>query len=230
MAARTTATARGAALLAPLAMLAIAGCSAEREAASAPPLTVPVAASVDAAPIGPDAPAIEHVAMVGDSITVGSRDELLEALADLGIEDVEINAESGRRMVLGGGITSGLDGIAEILADGRQPDLWVVALGTNDLANYAVEDYDDAINELLAAIPADAPLLWVDCYIDGYESRSAAFADTLRQVLAERGNATVVDWLSVSGEDGLLTDGVHPSGAGRAEFARRVAAAVREFR
>jgi len=229
MAARTTAIARGSALLAPLVLLAGAGCSAQREAESAPPPdTVAVAASVDGAPVG-SGQSIEHVAVVGDSITVGATEELLAAFAAIGVRDVEINAEQGRRMVLDGGITSGLDGIAEVLADGKEPDLWVVALGTNDLANYAVEDYDDAISELLAAIPADKPLVWVDCYVEDYKTRSAAFADTLRQVLAERGNATVVDWHSVAGEDGLLTDGVHPSGAGKAEFARRVTAAVGEY-
>ena len=45
-------------------------------------------------------------------------------------------------------------------------------------------------------------------------------------MLAERGNASVVDWYSIAGEDGVLTDGVHPSGFGRAEFARRVTDAV----
>ena len=84
------------------------------------------------------------------------------------------------------------------------PDLWVIALGTNDVANYRPEDYPAAINELLAAIPADAPVLWVDCYLDDYRDPSEQFDGVLRQVLAVRGNARVVDWASVAGEDGVL--------------------------
>jgi lysophospholipase L1-like esterase len=164
--------------------------------------------------------------MVGDSITVGSSAELGAAFDEIGFPDAEINARSGRRMVVDDGVTSGLDGIAEVLADGGQPDLWVIALGSNDVAGYAPEEYPAAIAELLAAIPGDAPIVWVDCYVSDHEDASVAFGTALRQVLAERGNATVVDWATVAREDGVLTDNVHPSGFGRGEFARRVVSAV----
>jgi lysophospholipase L1-like esterase len=227
MAARGRALARGVALVAPLITFAAAGCSADREAASAPSLdTIEVAGSVAAAPASTPGLDVDRVAIVGDSITVGSSDELVDAFAAIGLTDVEINAESGRRMVSDGTITSGLEGVAAVLEEGDAPDLWVVALGTNDVANYPVEEYAGVITELLAALPADRPVVWVDCYLEEYQTRSAAFADTLRQVLAERGNATVVDWRAIAGEDGVLTDGVHPSDFGKAEFARRVADAV----
>ena len=112
-------------------------------------------------------------------------------------------------MVADGGVTSGLDGVAEVLAEGEQPDLWVIALGTNDIANYAPEEYAGAINELLAAIPADAPIVWVDCYLTDYEDASVAFDTTLREVLAARGNATVVDW-AAAGARGRRADGQRP--------------------
>lgn len=226
MAGRRTLLARGCAVAAPLVTLAAAGCSADREASSAPPLTIEVAGSVDPTPATAPGLDVDTVAVVGDSITVGSSDQLTEAFAAIGIDDVEISAEDGRRMVSSSDITSGLDGVAEVLEDGDAPDLWVVALGTNDVANYPVEEYAEVINELLAAIPADAPVVWVDCYLEDYQTRSAAFGDTLRQVLAARGNATVVDWQSVAAGDGVLTDGVHPSGFGKTEFARVVTEAV----
>jgi lysophospholipase L1-like esterase len=229
MAGRGRAIARGFAVVAPVVTVALAGCSADREASSAPPLgTVDVAGSVPAAPptSANTVLDVDHVAMVGDSITVGSEDELAAAFAEIGLPDVEINAESGRRMISDGGITSGLDGVAQVLEDGAEPDLWVVALGTNDVANYSIEEYPEVIDELLAAIPADTPVVWVDCYVEDYQDRSLAFADTLREVLAGRGNATVVDWRSFAGEDGVLTDGVHPSDFGKVQFARRVTDAV----
>ena len=228
MAARTRAIARVAALAGPVLVVA-AGCASEREASSAPPASeVAVAGSIGAAPptSANTVVDVDTVAMVGDSITVGSTEELDEAFAGIGFPDVEIDAQSGRRMIEGDGITSGLDGIAAVLADGAEPDLWVVALGSNDVANYAPEEYPAAINELLAAIPDDVPVVWVDCYLTNYEDESMAFDATLREVLAERGNATVVDWAAVAPEDGVLADNVHPSGFGRTEFARRVADGV----
>ena len=42
--------------------------------------------------------------MVGDSITVGSQDALEAGLAALGLDDVEIDAVSGRRMLVDGTI------------------------------------------------------------------------------------------------------------------------------
>jgi lysophospholipase L1-like esterase len=229
MAVRTRAIARLAGAGAPLLVVLATGCSAEREASSAPPSSeVAVAGSVGAAPPTSANTIIDvdTVAMVGDSITVGSEDELVAAFGEIGLPDAEIDAQSGRRMVVDDGVTAGLEGIADVLADGPAPDLWVIALGSNDVAGYTVEEYPAAIGELLAAIPADAPLVWVDCYLTNYPEASAAFDATLREVLAARGNATVVDWASVAREDGVLTDNVHPSGFGRLEFARRVTGAV----
>ena len=47
--------------------------------------------------------------MVGDSITVGSMEALEQSFTTLGLDDVEIDAEGGRRMVLDGMMPSGLD-------------------------------------------------------------------------------------------------------------------------
>ena len=206
-----------------------AACSSDREAASAPPFgttagTVPTGQLPPPLATTAQAP-IDTIAMVGDSITVGSQAALEEGFGTLGLDDAVINAESGRRMISGSRISSGLEAVDEITAAGT-PDLWVVALGTNDVANYVPGDYAEVINALLADIPADAPVVWVDTYLEDYQDLSSQFNDVLRRVLAQRGNATVVDWASVAAEDGVLTDGVHPSGFGVQEFSRRVVAAV----
>ena len=128
-------------------------------------------------------------------------------------------------MVLDGMMASGLTAVSEI-ADDDPPDLWVIALGTNDVANYGPDEYRPAITELLAAVPSDAPLVWVDTYLDEHQEESATFNVELRAVLAERGRATVVDWAGIASEEGVLSDGVHPSGYGIEQFALRVAGAV----
>jgi lysophospholipase L1-like esterase len=206
-----------------------AACSSDREAASAPAFgTVP--STVPTGPLPPPLATtaqvpIDTVAMVGDSITVGSQAALEEGFGTLGLADAQVDAEVGRRMVTGVRVGSGLEAVDEISAAGP-PDLWVIALGTNDVANYLPSEYADVINALLADIPADVPVVWVDTYLEDYQDLSSQFNDVLRRVLAQRGNATVVDWASVAAEDGVLTDGVHPSGFGVQEFTRRVVAAV----
>lgn len=214
-------------------LVTVAGCSGEHsEASPAFGSVVSVEANVAAVPLtsdGYERVAIDHVAMVGDSITVGSHDELIAAFTELGLPDTVINAESGRRMTQSGSISSGLDGIADVLAAGPSPDLWVIALGSNDVASYSADETAAAINEVLAALPPDVPVVWVDTYLENYQDDSATFDDVLRQVLGARGNATVVDWASIAPEDGVLADNVHPSGFGRAEFARRVRAAVSDW-
>ena len=218
----------------PLALAAAgAGCTSERQTSAIAPFgtdnVVSVPATVPPGVATSDRISVQHVAMIGDSITVGSMTELEEAFAAIGLPEAVINAKSGRRMIMTGSVSSGLDGIAEVVDAGPAPDLWVIALGTNDVANYVPDDYAAAINELLAAIPPDDPVLWVDTYLDGYQDLSAQFDSVLRQVLAVRGNARVVDWASIAGEDGVLSDGVHPSGFGRDEFARRVSTELQSW-
>jgi lysophospholipase L1-like esterase len=221
------------ALLVPV-LLATAGCTSEHQTAAVAPFGTDNVVSVPGtvAPAAPSAEGrikVERLAMVGDSITEGSKDELEKAFAGIGLDNVEINAEGGRRMVTSSSISSGVEGIEQVLEDGATPDLWVIALGTNDVANLEPLQYADAIDEVLAALPPDAPVVWVDCYLSKFKSRSEEFDAVLREVLVARGNAKVVDWASIAGEDGVLVDGVHPSGFGRDELSRRVAETVSDW-
>jgi lysophospholipase L1-like esterase len=210
-------------VVAALCLLA-ASCSADRDAAVAPSSTAAVS---DSGPIVAAVP-VDSIAMVGDSITFGSMQALEQGFATLDLDDVEIDAEGGRRMVVDGLPTSGVDAVADI-ADEDPPDLWVIALGTNDVANYEPEEYRQAIEVLLAAVPPDVPVVWVDTYLDEYRDRSALFNVELREALAERGQSTVVDWAAIASQEGVLSDGVHPSGYGIEQFTDRVVAAVDEW-
>lgn len=204
---------------------AAVGASSSAGTVAVPGVVPPTLAAMPPATVQPVA--LDQLAMVGDSITVGAFNSLVDGFATLGLVDdaVDIDAQNGRRMVQGGNISSGLSAIEDITST-ADPDVWVIALGTNDVANYGSEEYAPTIGEVLEAIPADAPIVWVDTYLERYQDEAASFNDVLRQVLAERGQATVVDWSSVAAQDGVLTDGVHPSGFGAAEFTRRVIAAV----
>jgi lysophospholipase L1-like esterase len=230
MNARSAVSARLAAVLAAASAIGLAGaCSSGRDTVTAPPFgTVevpPVTIQPFVPPIsGPDV-AVDSVAMIGDSITAGSQDAIEAGLGTLGLDDVEIDAVSGRRMLVDGSNRSGLDAVEEI-AESDPPDLWVIALGTNDVGNYRPEEYGPAVAELLGAVPQDAPLIWVDTYLDARPAESAAFNDVLRLSLAARGRSMLLDWSSIAAQDGVLRDGVHPSDFGVQAFSDRVVAAV----
>jgi lysophospholipase L1-like esterase len=208
-----------------LTALAVA-CSADRGALSAP-ASVPATGSV--APLGTEVGGVGSVAMVGDSITVRSEDALAEAFRSLGLDVHAIDAASGRRMTVeAGGDGTGLSAINALASD--PPDLWVIALGSNDVFQYdSAEEYRDQIVTLLDAIPADAPIVWVDTYLADDPARSAEFNQALRDTLAFRGTSSVADWAAVAPADGVLSDGIHPSDAGVQQFAGVVTNAVQPW-
>ena len=156
---------------------------------------------------------IDTVAMVGDSITVGSQEALEAGFATLGLDDAEIDAESGRRMIAGSSIGSGLEAV-EAIAGARRPTCgssrWApTTWPTTCPTEYAAVDRRAAGGHpgrcpagVGRHVPRGLPRTWRPV-----QRRPA-------QVLAARGHATVVDWASVAAEDGVLTDGVHPSGFG----------------
>lgn len=222
---------RRAALTTLITLAALAtGCSSERDTVSAPPVAgagetvTPVAVTANA----PDEP-IRSVAMVGDSITLGSEPALRQSLGELSVDLMAIDAENGRRMTVEGSVGSGLDAVDDVSADGT-PDLWVVALGTNDVGHYdGVDQYRSAIDDVAAAIPADVPLVWVGVYLEGHAERSAAFNETLRAALDDRGNATIVDWATTADDGDVLFDGIHPDDNGTTLFALLVTAGVSDW-
>ncbi len=168
------------------------------------------------------------MAMVGDSITNGSEVELRERLATLDVDVRVIDAEDGRRMVFDGMGGSGIQSLTMLASN--PPDLWVIALGTNDVAHYeGAEGYAPVIDELLTAVPSDAPLVWVDVYLESNPEASAEFNAALRDELEERGHSTIVNWAELAAEDGVLRDGVHPSGYGIDQFAQMVTRAVAHY-
>lgn len=207
--------------LAPLVAVLAVGCTSDRGQLTAPPLE----GAASTSPPAPGDATIRTVGIVGDSITVGSEVALVDAIEDLGLDVVTVDAASGRRLVEPGGVGSGVEAAARVAA--HAPDLWVVALGTNDVANLeSVEEYAVAVDEMLRNVPSDAPLVWVDVYVAHAADASADFNRVLRQRLDERGAATVVDWADRADDDGVLRDGVHPSGEGGELFAALVASAV----
>jgi lysophospholipase L1-like esterase len=159
-----------------------------------------------------------EVVVIGDSITVASAPLILEGASEIDA-DVTVLAEINRRIAVGSDPSAGTDVIADVLA-GSDPDVVVVALGTNDIGKYgSIEEYAAEIDELIDELPDDLPLVWINTYLSRTPDDSAAFNAALIETLSERGNATIGRWSSIAQQGGMLRDGVHPSEDGEQRFA-----------
>jgi lysophospholipase L1-like esterase len=171
----------------------------------------------------------ETVAMIGDSITFMSTDPLRAGLSGTGLEVLAIDAQVGRR------ITAGDDGrpypgteIVEFIANSNPPDVWVIALGTNDIGQYAdAGEFAAQVQALLDLIPSAAPLVWVDTWDAARVDETRLINETLRAMLDGRDDAVVVDWSSHGDDEGVISgDGVHPTEDGTVVFGQVVAEGV----
>jgi len=130
----------------------------------------------------------------------------------------------------GANLPSGVAAIDGVLDDDLEPELWIVALGTNDVgAGTDPATVQDDIDELLDQVPDDAPLFWVDTWVRDERARTDLFNALIRATLAERPNSWVLDWNDLAETDGLiLPDGVHLTERGRLEFARMIGRGLRD--
>lgn len=183
-----------------------------------------------------DAEAVESIVMVGDSITTAAIPDLEAQYQSIGFDDVTIVSQPSKRMAVSfGNNTSGAN-IIEFIANETtdiEPEsrLWVVALGTNDISQYNdVDDVVAVIEEVIAPIPDDAPLIWINTYFGQRPEDTAEVNAAIDRVIAARGNATVGRWDQVAPTDGvLLADTVHPNDSGNAVFASLVVTTVANF-
>ena len=176
---------------------------------------------------------IDSVVMIGDSITKGATSSLDERYELLGLQHV-IEAENGKRMAVSSkGNPSGAS-VAEFIAGGdadHSDEVWVVALGTNDIGQYAgPEEIAAAVNEVLAVVPDDAALVWVDTYFRDRTDRAEQVNAIIHDRVERRGNSVIAPWTSFAVTDGVLSgDGIHPTTDGADVFAFVVTDTVRAF-
>lgn len=227
-----------------VALVALTGCAADQtgttsSGADVPPPAIavtgdPAAISGAADGIADDAANIDTVVMIGDSITRGATPALDERYELLGLDHL-IEAVNNKRIAVSSpGNASGAS-IARFLAengDGDHTDeVWVVALGTNDVGQYASPDeIAAAVNEVLAEVPDDAALVWVDTYFRDRAEAADELNAIVRERVARRGDSVIAPWTAFAPSDGVLTgDGVHPTSDGADVFAFVVTDTVRAF-
>lgn len=169
------------------------------------------------------------VAVVGDSLTVAATDEIVAALTRAGVRAVVVDGKVSRRMTSSSrDLPSGAAAIETILGE-HEPDLWVVALGTNDVgAGVQPERFVDDLRTTVAAIPRTAPLVWVDVWVRDRLEDVVEANTLLRAELGRRRAPTAVaDWFSAGTMEGVITgDGIHLTQAGQDRFASAITDAV----
>lgn len=168
-----------------------------------------------------------HVAVVGDSLTVSSQELIEAALREAGVRTVTIDAVEGRRINhAANGKTSGVAATRAIAAVAR-PDVWVIALGTNDVPGFGPDSYRADVEALLAEIPAGDPVVWVDAWIKSRIDETRAANAVLREVAAGRPGTTVIDWFQFGDDPGVISgDGIHLTDQGEQRFAAQIATAI----
>jgi lysophospholipase L1-like esterase len=182
-------------------------------------------------------PAPTSVAMIGDSITEAAAPALQQVFTAAGFTSIVIDAKRGRRIDSGNGTSEPLAGakvLKAMLAKGVQPDVWVFALGTNDVGHYSkAEEYTLLIEEMLDEIPADVPLIWVDAYVKSEPQATLEWNDLLATRLRARGHAQLASWSAAASDpsrDLLRSDDLHPNDNGTLVFADLVVKAVTSVR
>jgi len=222
-------------LLALAAVVALlGGCSSSERGV----LVEPVATNANGAPVvsmrhGP----FTSVVMVGDSITKASRAALADVFTTVGITSQYVDGEVGRRIEVGNGQggspTSGIRTLYGVLAMKATPDVWVIELGTNDVGSYAKpDDYGRLIDQVVAMLPKNAPLVWVNTYREQYLDATKMYNLVLEQRMQARGHAVVADWFAVASAPNqtvLRSDHLHPNPDGQRALALLVAQALQRL-
>jgi len=178
-------------------------------------ITVFVAAALAASACAADSSSAPYdesqiVVGIGDSIMVAATDDL-EAVVD----GIVIDAEVGRPF------RDAVPALNHYLSTGPEPDILVVALGTN--AGASAEQIDD----LMVATDGIDRVIFVNARVP--RPWEAATNKAITDAADRYDNVEIVDWYGSSNDNGALfrDDGYHPNTTGSELWANLIAVEVK---
>ncbi len=126
---------------------------------------------------------------------------------------------------------TGLTAVDAVRETSGEPDVWVVALGTNDAGIFSNDKHADLIREMLDHIGSGHSVMWVNIYLPDIRKRQVAWNSALAEVAAERPDEMfVLDWASVAQNQRWMADDlVHCTGKGYQHRATAIAEASRSI-
>jgi hypothetical protein len=182
------------------------------------------------------------VAHIGDSTSVDlvspaylpdPAQRLAARYADVGVNNVRVDASSGRSIVeeMPGQVNG--YGVATAWRSQGYRGCWVIALGTNDAANVSVGSAVGLMARIqrMMSVAHGEPVMWVNTLtqVSGgpwANANEQAWNKTLARALARYPNMRIFNWAAVARPGWFLPDGIHYNSYGSARRARAIANAL----
>lgn len=210
-------------------VLGLAGCSGEASTGPKPSAAKPSAESPSG---GAGEGNADQLGVIGDSLTAemieyGLLQPALEALGwDSG--NLRMDGLSGRP-IESGGTGSTTDVVKDWRAEGFDPRVWLIALGTNNSADSDAEwsaDIRAVLDEIGSGPAGNYTIYWVTTgYQDAGEYHEQEFEDVVREIAKDYPDVTVADYSEFLEPyrddpkwDSWWSDPVHHSESGYAEL------------
>jgi lysophospholipase L1-like esterase len=174
------------------------------------------------------------VAVIGDSLTLGTLRYQADAFSAVGWPQATIDAHGSRGVRTKNKTDryTGLTAVDAIRTESGEPDVWVIALGTNDSGIYPNEQHPAIVRMMMDHLGAGHRVLWANIYRPDAKARQASWNNALATVAAERPDELFVfDWALLAAENKrwLAKDGVHCTAKGYEHRATAIAAAARHI-
>lgn len=174
-------------------------------------------ATTTTAPTATTRPTALHVSMVGDSVMLGARDDLLASLPG---DQVTVDAVENRSLL----------GAVSLVAPeaSAMGDVVVLDLGYNDASDPAV--FRSRIDSMMGALAPVPAVVWFTQRV--FRPDRAPMNQELAAAQQRYPNLRVVDWDAAvaAHPDYVYGDGIHLTTSGRAEFAALAREAVDGYR
>ncbi len=175
-----------------------------------------------------------RIALIGDSLTIGTMPYQAGAFSDVGWAGSMIDAYGSRgvRTKVKSDLHTGLTAVDAIRTTVGDCDVWVVALGTNDAGIFAKAKHPQLIRQMMDRIGGGHYVMWVNVYLPATPPRQEHWNAALETVAEERPNELFVfDWASLAAQNErwLADDQVHCSGKGYTNRSTEIASATRSL-